>query len=116
MKWSLREIRYLEAHAADGAKEIARALGRSTESVKWQASNLGVSLRRRWYCRHCGHWSYKPLDKRTGWCTTCTKADRRQKLEGEVKAMQEEMERERDEDKRRQALYSKKSRLKKKPH
>lgn len=113
MKWTSREIRYLEAHARDGAKAIAHVLGRSTDSVKWQASKLGISLQRRWHCKKCGRWSFKPLDRRTGWCATCTKESRRQHLENELKEMQEEVEREKDEDRRRQAIYSKKSRLKK---
>lgn len=40
--WSTREIRYLREHAGDGAKEIAKALGRTTEAVKLQARKCGI--------------------------------------------------------------------------
>lgn len=113
MKWSMHEIRYLEAHCHDGAKAIARFLGRSTESVKSQAKRQGVSLHRRWHCPKCGRWSFKPLDKRTGWCVACSKEQRRRKLEEEVKELQEETERVREENRRRQAVYSMKNRMKK---
>lgn len=113
MNWTSREIRYLEEHAHEGAKAIASALGRSTESVKQQAKQYGISLRRRWHCPKCGLWSFKPLSSRTGWCATCTKAERRIRLEDELWELREEVRRERDEDRRRQAIYSQKNRLKK---
>ncbi len=113
MRWTSRDIRYLEEHAHEGAEAIATALGRSTESVKQQAKQYGISLRRRWHCPKCGHWSFKPLSSRTGWCATCTKEQRRKQLEEEVREMREEVRREREEDRRRQALYSQKNRLKK---
>lgn len=113
MHWSTREIRYLEEHAHEGARAIAFALGRSTESVKQQAKRFGISLRKRWFCPKCCHWSRRPLSSRTGWCVVCTKAHGREKLEEEVREMREEMRREQKEDRSRQALYSQKSRLKK---
>ena len=112
-RWTSRDIHYLEEHAHEGAKEIATALGRSAESVKWQASRYGISLRKRWYCPKCGHWSHKPLSMKTGWCAVCTKESRRATLEEEVREMREEARREREEDRRRQALYAQKNRLKK---
>lgn len=113
-RWTSREIRYLEEHAQDGAESIANALCRSTESVKWQASQFGISLRKKWHCPKCGLWVHKPLSTRTGWCVTCSKAYRREKLEQEVRELREEVRREQEEDKRRQAIYSQKNRLVKK--
>lgn len=113
MLWTVREISYLEDHADEGALAIATALGRSAESVKQQAKQRGLSLRRRWYCPRCNRWSFRPLSTRTGWCVLCTKAVRRHLLEEEVREMEDEARRERDEDRRRQAVYSKKNRLKK---
>lgn len=112
MLWTTAEIRYLEDHAQEGVAAIALALGRSAESVRQQAKQRGISLRRRWYCPKCGHWSYKPLNGRTGWCAACTKASRRRQLELEVRDLMEEVMREREEDRRRQAIYSQKNRLK----
>ena len=80
-RWTMREIRYLEEHANEGSAAIAKALGRSAGAVRIQASHYGISLRKRWHCPKCGHWSCKPLNARTGWCATCTKRDRRAKLE-----------------------------------
>ena len=111
--WNTAEIRYLEEHAADGVEAVAEALGRSAESVKQQAKRYGISLRKKWLCPKCGHWSYKPLSSRTGWCAVCTKAERRHRLEQEVRDMEEEVRREQEENRKRQALYSKKSRIKK---
>ena len=111
--WSTSEVAYLEEHAPEGAEAVAEALGRSPESVRQQAKRYGVSLRKRWYCPKCGHWSAKPLSVKTGWCAVCTKAERRRYLEQEVRDLEEEVMRERDEDRKRQAIYSKKSRLKK---
>ena len=112
-RWTSRDIRYLEEHAHEGAAAIATALGRSTESVKWQASRYGISLRKKWHCPRCGQWVHKPLSGRTGWCAACTKAQRRTQLEEEVRELREEVRREREEDRKRQALYSQKNRLKK---
>lgn len=113
MQWNTSEIRYLEEHAHEGASAIAAALGRSTESVKQQAKAYGISLRKKWHCPKCGHWTYKPLNSSTGWCAPCTKAERRHQLEEEVRELREEVRREQEEDRMRQAIYSKKSRLKK---
>ncbi len=53
-QWSTQELKYLEEHAGEGAKAIAKALGRSIDSVKWQAQRCGLSLRKRSQCSHCG--------------------------------------------------------------
>lgn len=110
-RWTAREITYLEQHAQDGADAIAAALGRSVTSVQWQASQYGISLRRRWLCANCGRWVHKPLSERTGWCMACSKAKVRERLESELRDIREEIEREKDEDRRRQAIYSQKNRL-----
>lgn len=112
-RWTTREIRYLEDHAEEGADAIATALGRSTESVRQQAKQYGISLRKKWHCPKCGHWSFKPLSGKTGWRAPCTKAERRHQLEQEVRDLEREVRREQDENRKRQATYSRKSRLKK---
>lgn len=112
MRWSSREIAYLEDHAHEGAETIALALGRSVTSVQWQASRYGISLKRRWQCPLCGTWSAKPPSKRTGWCPTCTKARQRENLEREAMELERQVMREREENRKRQAIYSKKNRLK----
>ena len=33
-QWSTRELKYLEEHAGEGARAVAKALGRSTNSVE----------------------------------------------------------------------------------
>lgn len=114
MKWTSREIRYLEEHAGDGAEEIARALERSVDSVKCQAKRFGVSLRRSWVCPKCGMRVSKPLSSRTGWCSACTKEKRREFLAEQVRDLEEEVRRNEREDKERQRLYSRKSRANKK--
>jgi len=53
-QWSTHELMYLEEHAGEGAKAIAKALGRSEDSVKWQAQRCGLSLRKRSQCPNCG--------------------------------------------------------------
>lgn len=112
--WNTGEIRYLEDHAHEGAEAVAKALNRSVESVQWQASQYGISLRIKFYCPNCGHWVRKPLNSRTGWCAACTKAERRHQLEQEVRELAEEVRREQEEDRKRQAIYSRKNRLKQK--
>lgn len=114
MRWTSREIRYLEEHANDGAEEIARNLGRSRHSVEVQASRFGISIRKQWLCPKCGHTVFRPLSSVTGWCASCTKALRRKTLADEVRRLEEEVRRERDEDRARQALYSRKHRAKEK--
>lgn len=114
MKWTSREIKYLEEHAGDGAKEIAKVLNRTARSVENQARRFGVSLRRSWMCPKCGMRVSKPLSSRTGWCAACTKEKRREFLAEQVRDLEEEVRRNEREDKERQRLYSRKSRAKKK--
>ena len=114
MNWTTDEIRYLEEHAGDGAVAVAEHLGRSVVSVQVQASRYGVSLTPRGRCPKCGALSRKPLSGRTGWCAECTKEARREELAREVMEMEEELRRSERNDRERQKLYSRKSRLKKK--
>lgn len=112
-QWSTRELRYLEAHAGDGAKQIAKDLGRSTDSVKWQARKSGISLRRRWMCPNCGCMTFKPLNRVNGWCIECTKELHMSDLKEQANAMKEEASRAKRNDRERQRHYSAKSRAKK---
>ena len=112
-QWSTREIRYLREHAGDGAKEIAKALGRTTESVKHQSRKCGISLRMRWMCPKCGHLTFKPLNKANGWCTECTKESHVADLREQANAMREEAARAKRNDRERQRHYSAKNRAKK---
>lgn len=114
MKWTTKQIKYLEAHANDGAEAIAEALGRSKQSVEVQASRYGISLRKSWLCPKCGMRTSRPLSGRTGWCSVCTKAQRRERMAEEVRELEEEARREEEENRARQCLYSRKSRAKKK--
>ena len=114
MRWTTREIGYLEEHAGDGAAAIAAALGRSKASVKKQAGRYGISLRRRWHCPRCGHSTGKPLSGKTGWCAACTMRQRREGMAEEVRRMEEEARRNEREDRARQRLYARKFRAKKK--
>lgn len=114
MKWTTREIKYLEGHATDGAEAIAEKLGRSVESVKCQARRYAVSLRKSWMCPKCGKRSSRPLSTRTGWCAACTKEKRREFLAEQVRMLEEEVMRNEREDKERQRIYSRKSRIVKK--
>lgn len=111
MRWTSREIAFLEEHAHEGAEAIARSLGRSVTSVQRQASNYGISLKRRWHCPSCGRWIAKPPSRRTGWCSACTKARQREKLEEEARELERQVMREKEENRKRQAIYSKKNRL-----
>lgn len=111
--WSTSEIRYLEQHAHEGVKAIAFALGRSSKAVESQASRYGLSLRRVWQCPRCGMRTRKPLSERTGWCSVCTKQERRKRIAQEVAELEEEVRREKAEDRERQRLYSRKNRAKK---
>lgn len=113
-RWTVNEVRYLEAHAHEGADAVAIALGRSRSAVKHQAAAYGISLRRRWFCPKCGKWAYKPLNGRTGWCAACTKRARRWRKEDELADMREQKEREQAEDRRIAALYMQKSRISRK--
>lgn len=113
-QWSTRELRYLEEHSGDGAKAVAKALGRSVNSVEWQARRCGLSLRKRSQCPNCGRWTFKPLNRVSGWCAECTKELRMSDLAEQASAMREEAARERRNDRERQRYYSAKSRAKKK--
>lgn len=113
-QWSTRELRYLEEHAGEGAAAIAKALGRSVDSVEWQARKCGISLRRRRQCSHCGQWTFRPLNRVTGWCIECTKELHMADLAEQAEAMKEEASREIRNNRTRQCFYSAKSRAKKK--
>lgn len=114
MKWTTREIKYLEDHADDGATAIADALGRSVRSVESQARRFGLSLRRAWQCSKCGRRVHTPLSSRTGWCVACTRELRNERIAEEVRELQEEVRREEAINRERQRLYSAKHRAKKK--
>lgn len=111
--WTVKEIRYLEEHAGDGAEAVADALGKTVSAVKVQASKYGLSLRRRWLCPKCGRETFKPLSNRTGWCVSCTREQRASEIAEQVRAMEEEVRREDKANKERQRLYSRKYRAKK---
>lgn len=114
MRWTTREIGYLEEHAGEGAEAVAEALGRTVQSVKNQASRYGISLRKRWQCTRCGAITHKPLSAVTGWCSICTKEQRRERIAEEVWQIEEEARREERENRERQRLYSRKHHAKKK--
>ena len=109
-RWKAHEEAYLQEHAGDGAKAIADALGRTVPSVKTHASRMGVSLYRRWHCPKCGHWTYAPLTKWSGWCRKCsidesadTAALKNKRIRQQVA---EERRRIKEAELRRQAIYS----------
>ena len=112
-QWSIRELRYLEEHAGEGAAAIAKALGRSRNSVEVQAHRCGLSLRRRTQCPRCGRWTFRPLNRANGWCVECTKELHMKDLAEQASAMREEAAREKRNDRERQRHYSAKSRAKK---
>lgn len=112
-QWSTRELRYLEEHAGDGAKQVAKDLGRSIDSVKHMARKCGFSLRKRCQCPHCGQWTFRPLNRINGWCIECTKELHMADLAEQANAMREEAIREKRNDRERQRHYSAKSRAKK---
>ena len=112
-QWSTRELRYLEEHAGDGAKQVAKDLGRSIDSVKHMARKCGLSLRKRRQCSHCGQWTFRPLNRVNGWCIECTKELHMADLAEQANAMREEAIREKRNDRERQRHYSAKSRAKK---
>ena len=114
MNWTTAEIRYLEEHAGDGARAIAEALGRTVDSVKWQARQCGLSLRRRWQCPKCGMQTFKPLNRRSGWCSACTKEERAREYSRQVHSIEEEVRREEKANRERQRLYNRKYVAKKK--
>ena len=113
-QWSTRELRYLEEHSGEGAAAVAKALGRSVDSVEWQARKCGISLRRRRQCPHCGRWTFRPLNRVNGWCIECTKELHMADLAEQAEAMKEEASREIRNNRTRQCFYSAKSRAKKK--
>lgn len=112
--WTVSELRYLDENAQDGAAEIAKALGRSVSSVKVQASRRGLSLAVSWICPRCGMRARAAPNAATGWCPACTKAARRERIQREVAELEEQVAREEDENRKRQALYAKRYRLRKK--
>ena len=95
------------------AAAIAKALGRSVDSVEWQARKCGISLRKRRQCPHCGQWTFRPLNRINGWCIECTKELHMADLVEQVNAMKEEAIREKRNGRERQRHYSAKSRAKK---
>lgn len=109
-QWSTHELKYLEEHAGEGAKAIAKALGRSVDSVKWQAQRCGLSLRKRRQCSNCGRSTFKPLNRMNGWCIECTKELHMSDLAEQANAMREEAIREKRNNQQRQRYYSAKSR------
>ena len=112
--WTSGEVRYLEEHAGDGARQIAKALMRSEEAVKAQAKRLGISLRYRQACPRCGQLTGKPLNRRTGWCQACTKEARSREIAQDVAALEESAQREGRANKERQRLYNRRYLAKKK--
>ena len=112
-QWSTRELRYLEEHSGEGAAAVAKALGRSVDSVEWQARKCGISLRMRWMCPKCGRTTFKPLNRANGWCAECTKEGHVADLREQASAMREEAARAKRNDRERQRCYSAKSRAKK---
>lgn len=113
MAWTLKQIHYLETNAGDGAKAIACALGKSERAVRVMASRRGVSLRSWFFCPNCGKHSTSPLNSKTGWCSICTKELRAAQLREELLLIEEELKREEDINRERQALYTARNRAKK---
>ena len=114
MNWTTDEIRYMEEHAGEGAASIAEHLNRTVISVKVQASRQGIFLTPRWRCPNCGCLTAKPLNARTGWCANCTMEARREQIAKDVRELEDEVARRERNEQARQALYSKRSRLRKK--
>lgn len=117
-RWTPAEEKYLGEHAGDGAAAIAEKLGRTVASVQVHASRMGLSLCRRWQCPRCGHYTYQPLAKWSGWCRKCsidesadTAAMKNRVIRREIA---EEERRIREAEQRRQAIYSDTDRQKKK--
>ena len=106
--WTSHELRYLDENAGDGAKEVAKALGRSVQSVKAQAKRMGISLKYRQVCPKCGQLTARKLNTRTGWCVCCTKEARARELAQESAAFEEEAQREERANRERQRLYNRK--------
>jgi hypothetical protein len=114
VNWTTDEIRYMEEHAGEGAASIAEHLNRTVISVKVQASRQGIFLTPRWRCPNCGCLTAKPLNAKTGWCANCTMEARREQIAKDVRELEDEVARRERNEQARQALYSKRSRLRKK--
>ena len=114
VNWTTDEIRYMEEHAGEGAASIAEHLNRTVISVQVQASRQGISLVPKWRCSNCGCLTAKPLNAKTGWCANCTMEARREQIAKDVRELEDEVARRERNEKARQALYSKRSRLRKK--
>jgi hypothetical protein len=114
VNWTTDEIRYMEEHAGEGAAAIAEHLNRTVISVKVQASRQGIFLTPRWRCPNCGCLTAKPLNAKTGWCANCTMEARREQIAKDVRELEDEVARRERNEQARQALYSKKNRLRKK--
>lgn len=71
-RWKQWEIDYLFEHSGDGLQAIADRLGRSSASVRNQASRYGVSLRQSYICTRCGCVTHYPLHPYRGWCRVCS--------------------------------------------
>ena len=94
------------------ADAVAEALGLTREAVRQQAKKYGISLRKRWTCPNCGSTVFKPLSTRTGWCEACTRELRYEEISEQVRQMQDAIRRNEDVERKRQAVYSRKHRLK----
>lgn len=114
MRWTTKQIKYLEEHADEGAEAIAEALGCSPHAVEHKASRYGLSLRKAWRCPKCGMQVRSPLSPKTGWCALCTLEHRNEEIAAEVRELEEEVRREERVKRERQRLYSAKSRARKK--
>ena len=116
-RWRPHEEDYLREHAGDGAQAIAESLGRTVNSVQVHASRMGISLYRRWHCPKCGHYTYTPLTKWSGWCRKCSIDESADKAAVKNKQIRlevaEERRRIREAEQRRQAIYSDTDRKKK---
>lgn len=109
-RWKPEEEEYLRANAGKGAEAVAEALGRSVWSVRCKASEMGVSLLVRYLCPNCGKHTLAPLQANTGWCRKCSvesSADRAAVKNKRIRAEAAQLEQAaREEEKRRQMIYS----------
>lgn len=117
-RWQQWEIDFLFNHANEGLAEVAERLGRSTASVRNQASRYGVSLRRAYTCTRCGRTTYAPLHPTKGWCRICCVEYSRDKAARARATIQAELAREEKRlkviERERQAHYAATHRAKKK--
>ena len=65
-------------------------------------------------CPKCGMRVHTPLSSKTGWCVSCTRELRNERIAEEVRELQEEVRREERVNRERQRLYSAKHRARKK--